>query len=73
MKSDVALSLDRAIKWALDAWTKAYCPYSNFRVGAAIITRDGTLFTRFEYGKNRIEIPSSLYRALALPKGGESP
>jgi len=45
MKSDVALDLGRAIKWAMGAWTKAYCPYSNFRVGAAIITRDGSLFT----------------------------
>ena len=24
---------------------KAYCPYSDFRVGAAVLTQDGTIFT----------------------------
>ena len=30
---------------ALEAMTRAYAPYSNFKVGAAIIGDDGTVFT----------------------------
>jgi cytidine deaminase len=30
---------------ALKAAEGAYCPYSNFRVGAAIRTSDGTVYT----------------------------
>lgn len=30
---------------AIDAKTYAYCPYSNFRVGAALRTIDDKLFT----------------------------
>ncbi|KAI8384328.1 cytidine deaminase [Radiomyces spectabilis] len=29
---------------ALDAKEKAYCPYSKFRVGAALLAEDGTMF-----------------------------
>ncbi|KAG7238360.1 hypothetical protein INR49_031076 [Caranx melampygus] len=32
------------IKQAHEAKTKAYCPYSNFRVGAALLTSDGRYF-----------------------------
>eukprot|EP01136_Pigoraptor_vietnamica_P005349 Opistho-1_new@36841 len=30
---------------AHEAKTQAYCPYSNFRVGAALLADDGTIFT----------------------------
>ncbi|XP_026885702.2 cytidine deaminase-like [Electrophorus electricus] len=33
------------IRQALEAKKFAYCPYSKFRVGAALITHDGTVFT----------------------------
>ncbi len=33
------------IKKALEAQKKAYVPYSNFHVGAALITEDGEIFT----------------------------
>ena len=33
------------IKRALEAQKKAYVPYSNFKVGAALITEDGEVFT----------------------------
>src|SRR5690554_2545442 len=33
------------IKKALEAKKKAHVPYSNFRVGAALITDDGKVFT----------------------------
>ena len=28
-----------------EAKQRAYCPYSNFRVGAALLAQDGTIFT----------------------------
>ncbi len=33
------------IKLALEAREKAYVPYSNFKVGAALLAKDGTVFT----------------------------
>ena len=33
------------INAAVDARQKAYCPYSEFRVGAAIVCADGSIFT----------------------------
>jgi cytidine deaminase len=33
------------IQTAIDARQKAYAPYSNFLVGAALLTSDGTVFT----------------------------
>ncbi|XP_067626093.1 cytidine deaminase-like [Eurosta solidaginis] len=33
------------IKAAMDARRNAYCPYSNFQVGAAIQTADGSIYT----------------------------
>lgn len=33
------------INAAADAASRAYCPYSNFPVGAALLTRDGRVFT----------------------------
>uniref|UniRef100_A0AAY5F020 CMP/dCMP-type deaminase domain-containing protein n=1 Tax=Electrophorus electricus TaxID=8005 RepID=A0AAY5F020_ELEEL len=33
------------IRQALEAKKFAYCPYSKFRVGAALLTHDGTVFT----------------------------
>jgi len=36
---------DQLLKAAADARTRAYAPYSNFSVGAAVVTEDGTIFT----------------------------
>ena len=33
------------IRTSLDAKEFAYCPYSKFRVGAAVLARDGKVFT----------------------------
>lgn len=33
------------IKYALEAQEKSYSPYSNFKVGAAILTKEGRVFT----------------------------
>lgn len=32
------------IKFAVEARKKAYCPYSNFAVGASVLTSDGKIF-----------------------------
>ncbi len=34
----------RLLKEASSASSKAYCPYSRYRVGAALLTPDGTIF-----------------------------
>lgn len=33
------------IRLAIESRQKAYAPYSNFLVGAALLTKDGTIFT----------------------------
>ena len=33
------------IKRALNAMKTAYCPYSDFMVGAALITENGSIYT----------------------------
>ena len=33
------------IKTALEAREKAYCPYSNFKVGAAVLFEDGIIYS----------------------------
>lgn len=37
--------LDKLMQEAIEASKKAYAPYSNFPVGAALITADGTIFS----------------------------
>lgn len=37
--------LDRLVKAAKEARAKAHAPYSNYRVGAALLTRSGQVFT----------------------------
>eukprot|EP01004_Peranema_trichophorum_P010466 NODE_9262_length_608_cov_21.806186_g8630_i0.p1 GENE.NODE_9262_length_608_cov_21.806186_g8630_i0~~NODE_9262_length_608_cov_21.806186_g8630_i0.p1 ORF type:complete len:143 (-),score=36.60 NODE_9262_length_608_cov_21.806186_g8630_i0:122-550(-) len=35
----------RMMEAAMNAKTNAYCPYSNFRVGSAVLTSSGKIFT----------------------------
>jgi len=35
----------RLIELAVEARKRAYCPYSNFPVGAALLAKDGRIFT----------------------------
>lgn len=39
------LGTKELIRKSLEAKNFAYCPYSKFRVGAALLTHDGTVFT----------------------------
>jgi cytidine deaminase len=39
------VALDRLITAALQAQQRAYAPYSQFAVGAAVLTADGQMFT----------------------------
>jgi cytidine deaminase len=39
------MDLDRLFKEAEKAALKSYSPYSHFRVGAALLAEDGTIFT----------------------------
>ncbi|XP_077058778.1 cytidine deaminase b [Siphateles boraxobius] len=39
------LGIKELIRKSLEATKFAYCPYSKFRVGAALLTHDGTVFT----------------------------
>jgi cytidine deaminase len=38
------MSKERLVKEAIEAAENAYAPYSSFRVGAALLTGDGTVF-----------------------------
>jgi len=42
--SDPQTLLDEAVRQARDAMTRAYAPYSGFKVGAAVVA-DGRIFT----------------------------
>jgi cytidine deaminase len=42
MKNEI---FEKALLAALEVRKNAYAPYSNFAVGAAIVTNDGTIFT----------------------------
>ena len=39
------MEVERLIDASLETRLKAYCPYSKFQVGAAILTKDGTVIT----------------------------
>ncbi len=41
------------VRKSQEAKEQAYCPYSKFRVGAAVLTSDGTVFA----GKDTIKMP----------------
>ncbi len=45
MKGDTMTDKEKLISKAAEAALKAYAPYSNFRVGAAVLADDGAVYT----------------------------
>lgn len=41
----MSISAEKLIEMAKDARERAYVPYSKFKVGAALLTKDGKVFT----------------------------
>jgi cytidine deaminase len=40
----VRVIAQRAVSFLLQVKRNAYCPYSNFHVGSAVLTKDGKLY-----------------------------
>lgn len=54
------------VKAAVQVKDKAYCPYSNFHVGAAVLTSSNQIFTGIGYASASLRFfnPLSLYACL---------
>lgn len=58
------------VKKALDAREKAYAPYSNFKVGAALLTNDNRIFTgcnveNASYGLSNCAERTAIFKAVS--------
>lgn len=61
---------DKLIEEALKAREQAYCPYSGFAVGAALLTEDGTLYTgcnieNASYGLTNCAERTAIFKAVS--------
>lgn len=80
--------VDELISAAVEAATKAYCPYSGFPVGAALLTADGRVFPgcnveNASYGlticAERAAVAAAVaagyrrFKAIAVATGGSAP
>lgn len=48
------LNIELLAKKAIEAKEHAYVPYSHFRVGAALLTADGKIYTGMQHRKCRV-------------------
>lgn len=53
-----------------EAKKSAYCPYSHFPVGAAVLTRSGRIFSGKDMGGRPEEAPSATDSAVGEVRGG---
>ncbi len=58
------------IKMAYEAMEKAYVPYSHFQVGAAVVTKDGRVFTgcnieNASYGATNCAERTAIFKAVS--------
>lgn len=61
---------DLLVQAAREAAAQAYCPYSNFSVGAAILTLDGQIYTgcnveNASYGLSQCAERTALFKAVS--------
>ena len=66
----------RLIGQALEARERAYAPYSRFRVGAALLTEEGKIYTgcnieNAAYGPSNCAERTAFFKAIAVAGAGE--
>lgn len=64
------MKFDLLVKQAIEAKENAYAPYSNFKVGAAVITDDNKLYTgcnieNASYGATNCAERTAIYKAVS--------
>lgn len=64
------IAYQRVIQAALDARKKAYAPYSHYAVGAALVTKEGKLFTgcnieNASYGASNCAERTAFFKAIS--------
>ena len=64
------INCDLLVKKAYEGRTNAYAPYSNFKVGAAVLTEDDTIYTgcnieNASYGATNCAERTAIFKAIS--------